>query len=143
MDPNEISRKRYALKDRWNAYISKLPMHDDPRWDEAMAMRQAGEWLEIIEKQIRHAQERRREYTRLREKYLQGLALEVGPNAKRTFCFHCGKPLEKKEGSVYRTRDERVTVCIRCDPKYQHCPVCDFPIVDLECSGCSVNLHWE
>lgn len=143
MNANEISQKKDVLNRKYKEYLKGLPLREDPRWNEAMVMRNAWKWMEIIERQVRSGEEQNQEYTEFRILYLQGIALRLRPNTRKSFCYHCSKPLEKNEGMVYEVKLEHITLCIRCDPQYQHCPICDYPVVDLECTGCALNLHWE
>jgi RNase P subunit RPR2 len=138
MNANDISIKKDRLKRKYKEYLLGLPLHEDPLWDEAMVMRKAAEWLEIIERQVRNGEARKKEYTALRILYLQAIIQPLHPNRQKSYCHHCTKPLEKNEGMVYELEWGKITVCIRCDPQYHHCPICDYPWIDGRCTGCSL-----
>lgn len=143
MNSRQIDDLSLAERKRWNQLISNLPRRDDPRWDEATCIRHSFEWLHKIAEQIRYGEEINKSWKVMRKFYNHYDLIEKNKNTRKTHCHSCFMPIEKREGMVYDYVPMKMDIsfCVRCDPQYYHCPICDWPMADGKCLGkCKMEI---
>lgn len=145
MNSRQIDDLYLTEKKRWNQLINSIPHRNDPRWEEAIGIRHSFEWLHIVSEQLRFGEELHKKWSGFHIGYkYSNFPLHI--NTRKTYCNSCSMPLEKGDGMVYKLylmpEDYiQVSFCIRCDPQYDHCPICDYPMVDGKCIGkCHIHI---
>lgn len=150
MNSNDLLDAAIEAGKRYREYIHPLPLKTDGKygdmWDFAAQLRLTHHLLEIIHDQVYCGERNRKEYVYYHEQYRAGkmICLDKG-NTRATTCNRCFLPLEPGDGMRFEFSRMRSYLCIRCDPRYDHCPICDYPVHNGVCLGCGLDLwpRWE
>ena len=140
MDHETIETKAKDIKDAWNNYIKCLPLVDDPRWDYAIMLHTTFECLGVIAEQLRKGNAREIRYRVLRTMFLGGKISPVKPSPRKGHCYTCYMPMDRGEGTIYDIDNDHVYLCVLCDPQYEHCEICNYPVVGKCLGKCSNHL---
>lgn len=142
MNSRKIDDLYFAEKKRWSEFINDLPMDAYSQWEVAINIRHSYEWLHRIAEQIRFGEDIHKKWNFYRncDKDYESL-ITLHPTTRKTYCHSCNLELLKGEGMVYKYNQNNIVLCVRCDPQYDHCPICDYPMVDGQCLGkCHIHI---